>query len=136
MAYTLTKSDGTPVITFTTNGALTNEDNRKDATLQEYPFIGQDSNKLQVGDWGGTKRTITVEGFRIDTPANLTTFSAIIDSLIGGLQMTVNKYPFIYTSTRLGTKNVKFLSVNSVYTKGRARALYYTIRMIECDPLV
>jgi len=131
---TLAKDDGSLSVTLSNSTDKIIRDNEcpKTAELTPYPMYTLDSDQTDVGDFGGSTKTITLTGayFAVSTSA-AQTFIGQIEDVINGQQDTNQGWPLKLTDDIRGTIYVKVEEVNTRVVAGDTGYVEWTLKLIQ-----
>lgn len=104
----------------------------KESFITAMPMYGQDSDGTYIFDFGGTSKTINLNGiFQSSVVSEIQTFITNIESFINANQSTQNGYPKIFTDDIYGTINVKILNVETRRLKAEVYTIRWSIKLIQ-----
>ena len=115
-----------------TNSVITDNSQRKTSSLTVMPLYLSDSDGTNVFDFGGVVKTITLNGFYIDTSiANLKTWTDSIEALQQGHQDIDAGAPYDFVDDLRGTLKVKVMDFNSAFAEGDPTRVIWTMTLVE-----
>ncbi|KKM97647.1 hypothetical protein LCGC14_1166050, partial [marine sediment metagenome] len=109
-------------------GNIQNENQNKDSSLFNQPLPGSDSNNSILLDLFGVTRTISIDGIKSGTAAQLNTFIITIETLISGGQAGVT---YVSSLSTFANKTVFVNSFNWNYVKGDPSKISYSLQLTE-----
>ena len=109
-------------------GRIQKETQNKDSSLFNMPLPGSDSNLSILLDLFGVLRTISIEGIKADSAANINTFITTIEALIAGGQSGVT---FVSSLSTFSNKTVFVKSFTWNFVKGDPNKISYSLELME-----
>lgn len=107
---------------------------RKEAMLSPLPLYGFDSSDTEVFDYGGTIKTINIQGIFVATnKTDAQTFVSTIEGLIQGDQSTNNSYPKSFIDDYRGTIKVKIMDCETTKTAGEPLIVRWSLKLVEAS---
>lgn len=114
------------------NNLISDNTCRKESTLSVLPLYLSDSDATDVFDFGGTVKTITLTGIRIDTSvANLKTWVDSIEALQQGHQDVDAGAPYVFVDDLRGTINVKVIDFSTTWNEGDPSKVSWTLKLVQ-----
>ncbi len=109
-------------------GRIQNESQNKDSSLFNMPLPASDSSSSILLDLFGVLRTISIDGIKADSAANINTFITTIEALIAGTQSGVT---YVSSLSTFSNKTVFVKSFNWTYVKGDPNKINYRLDLME-----
>ena len=133
---TITKpSGGTVILQDSANSFIASNLAQKESVLVTLPLYGKDSSETDVLVYGGSIKTITIDGKYYGTLAQCKTFIDSCESLIQGKQMPSEGYPLTLVDDLRGTVLVKVMTFYSTFVEnsGGSDACFvtWTLKLVE-----
>lgn len=121
-------------ITFNGDGLtfIGNNNARKEAILTPMPMYLKDSDGTEVFDFGGTIKTLTLDGAHVNTSiAKCKTWIDSVEALINGSQDITNGYPIALIDDYRGNIKVKVMDFESNNVMGEPLIIRWTLKLIQ-----